>query len=140
MKLLSLLLVFTLTGCASFWEGKKPIEAFDEAKLDQMPLLDVCYETWRLNGKKRLTVGAYEQALDYIQSKGVPEAEIDLARTGYIRIGGSECSLYLARGKGIDRNITTTRLGTRKQHVYRKDTSSNYYVYTDNGVITAIQQ
>ena len=57
------------------------------------------------------------------------------------RLGMSVCALRASWGPGKE-NVTTTRYGQSIQHVYRLSWCHRCnvkYVYTENGVVTAIQ-
>lgn len=57
-----------------------------------------------------------------------------LAKAENIRIGVNSCTLYAAWGLPDRQNRTTSRRGVFIQHVY-----GDTLVYTDNGVITTVQ-
>jgi hypothetical protein len=70
------------------------------------------------------------------QSLGVSTREFEYIRRGVIEVGMSERSVYYTLGVPTRTNRTTTTSGTRKQLVYG---SGRNYIYTENGVVVAIQ-
>jgi hypothetical protein len=70
----------------------------------------------------------------------LPDKEYEAAKKKSLYIGGSQCLLYASWGWPDRVNDTETRSSIYSQHVYRHlfGYGANY-VYTENGVITAIQ-
>jgi len=74
--------------------------------------------------------------------KRVSKQEYQQILSGKLSIGMTERALACSmRGYAETINVTTTKYGTSKQHVYGDVLSSKgaTYVYTENGIVTTIQ-
>jgi hypothetical protein len=72
----------------------------------------------------------------------IPNNEWGLVEDKQVRIGMSVCALRASWGPGKE-NTITSRYGSSIQHVYRLSWCHGckvQYVYTENGVVTAIQE
>lgn len=152
-----LILLFSLlfSGCVS--PVASNIEQFDLSKLREIDLQTLCmdYQVYkrdnaRSSGKSALQMsveqtGFYNLASPLAMSqletvmleKGITPEELSAIKSDQVFIGMSRNALYAAWGKPHIENVTTTATGTRIQHVFRSYHSN--YVYTQDGIITAIQ-
>lgn len=96
----------------------------------------------------RVTVNT-ELAKDEIISRGImSQSEFDLAKSGKIQTGMSECGLIISQGIPNDGwimcgriNVSQGGYGTHKQYVYDpcSDFKETYYIYVKNGRISSWQ-
>jgi hypothetical protein len=131
MRLAIILLTLILTGCAAIsperttkMTDKQLCNAYGDAR-----------DNWSI--KKNLPNLKSE-----IMKRGlVKESEWQLIDDKQVRIGMSVCALRASWGPAKE-NSTTSRYGSHIQHVYRLSWCHRcnvQYVYTENGVVTAIQ-
>jgi len=73
------------------------------------------------------------------ENLSLSDTEIKLIKQSRVTVGMSERGVYLSLGYPDKTNRTTTSHGTSKQLVYNIGKTYTKYVYTDSGVVTAIQ-
>ena len=143
MKLTYVFPLLLLTGCT--------LAPLTQDKLTSMPLLwaysDYGYHLSR-GGSLCNDVGNYlydeETRISIYKEieKRVSKKEYQQILSGKLTIGMTERALACSmRGYALTINVTTTKYGTSKQHVYGDvlSTSGATYVYTENGIVTTIQ-
>ena len=165
MKTLKFLIGITLSGltaalisgCNSLSNIRENVAGFD---MDHLRTFDVhvlaeAYYDYRVSneraeGKSRVvmeldpflyylaTPEAMAQLEQVLLEKGITEEELETAREGKIFVGMSMAALYASAGKPYRENRTGFAGGEHIQHVYGYS-SSRWYAYTVNGVVTTYQ-
>lgn len=131
MKKLTVALCLSLAGCATYVPPQKT--TFDGLSDDEF-----CYKVGQLSRltyifkdpELRARVDAERQKRNLL-----PDDQLERASRGVIRVGDPICAMYAGWGFPTRRNVTTTSRTQHIQHVYY----GGDYAYTENGVITAIQ-
>jgi hypothetical protein len=130
MKIIIVTLAMIATGCAM---SPQRVSKMDDRKLCNE--YHAVRDEWTL--KKNLPLIRSE-----IESRNlVKPDEWDIIDQKKVRLGMSICALRASWGAAKE-NSTLTRYGSRIQHVYRLSWCHRcnvQYVYTENGVVTAIQ-
>jgi uncharacterized protein YceK len=126
-----IILAVLLSGCAL---GPKRIATIDDRALCNW------YGDWREEWTRKHEMPAIRAEIE--RRNLVSPDEWDLIDRKKVRIGMSICALRASWGTATE-NRTSTRYGSSIQHVYRCNWCRHYtrgqYVYTENGVVTAIQ-
>lgn len=116
IKIILLTIVFLISGCAT---------TIQPQKMDDLTLCaEYGYDFKDVELRKEIIARKIIQPRDWVM--------VD-KRTAYV--GMPLCAMYAALGKTIQENRTLTSSGVRIQHVFY----GRRYVYTTNGIVTAIQ-
>ena len=142
MKLTYVFPLLLLTGCA--------LAPLTQDQLTSMPLLKA-YSDYGYHRSGLYLCGVAGNSLYDEETrisiykeieKRVSKKEYQQILLGKLTIGMTERALACSmRGYALTINVTTTKYGTSKQHVYGDvlSTSGATYVYTENGIVTTIQ-
>lgn len=94
---------------------------------------ELCLDAgWRIRGGGTANSNISEYMID---AGYIDEIDAENIKNKTLRIGGSRCMLIGSWGNADKVNTTTNQYGTSRQHIY-----GNSYVYTDDDVITTVQQ
>ena len=143
MKLTYVFPLLLLTGCA--------LAPLTQDQLTSMPLLEaysdygyhrnasgtLCNDAGNYLYDEETRISIYKEI-----EKRVSKKEYQQILSGKLTIGMTERALACSmRGYAKTINVTTTKYGTSKQHVYGDvlSRSGATYVYTENGIVTTIQ-
>ena len=143
MKLTYVFPLFLLTGCA--------LAPLTQDQLTSMPLLEaysdygyhrnasgtLCNDAGNYLYDEETRISIYKEI-----EKRVSKKEYQQILLGKLTIGMTERALACSmKGYAPTINVTTTKYGTSKQHVYGDVLSASgaTYVYTENGIVTTIQ-
>jgi hypothetical protein len=143
MKLTYVFPILLLTGCT--------LAPLTQDQLTSMPLLEaysdngyhrygdgtLCYDADNYLYDAETRLAMYQE----IKARVTPQEYRDI-RSLKPRIGMTERALACSmKGYAKNINVTTTKYGTSKQHVYGDvlSTPGATYVYTENGIVTTIQ-
>jgi len=118
---------------------KKRNETFSPAKLKKMNNTELCLHFFFGIESKILTGSTpYDRNIvKELKKRKFKESQIKKARKSSVSIGSPVCMLYAAWGKPTKENRTVRRNGVHIQHIYRRNKDT--YFYSDNGVITSLQ-
>jgi hypothetical protein len=130
MKLITALLMFTLSGCAL---SPQRISTMNDRQLCNW------YGDWREELTRKHQMPQLRAEID--RRALVKPGEWELIDKKEVAIGMSVCAVRASWGSAKE-NATTTSLGSSIQHVYRLSWCHRCnvkYVYTNNGIVYAIQ-
>ena len=122
--------VLTLSACA--------ISPQNPASLDDKAL---CYQFGRLV-KSGTTSGAISEFKQEVQQRQLlPGDSWVHVWQGRLHVGDNLCAMHALAGIPDRENRTMTAAGARIQHVFTGGSlyAKPYYIYSQNGVVTAIQ-
>ena len=152
MKVLPLLLILFLAGCATTVTSLNTDVAVEQYRpwqvaADYYVLKTAPHpnrQTLFTLGRKFVVLSASDPAVlkqyeSVMIQQGMTERELNSARQRKVFIGMSAAGATASWGRPNDINRTTSQYGSREQWVYSGHNHESNYLYFENGVLTTIQ-
>ena len=112
----------------------------DSATVATKPVMDVCYGIALARAGSAPAAGEVTGLQELTRRQAFNSADLFQISLGEVRPGMTEAAAICVKGYAPNSiNTTTTASGVSRQLVYGNEFIPANYIYTENGVVTAIQ-